>query len=410
MLVCLVGWLVSAACRSSVVEFSDADVQRVLSLAQPRTVPADPTNEVADEPAAVRFGRTLFFDPRLSANGTVACATCHRPDSDWSDGQRLPTATVPDAPVRRHTPSLWNVAYNRWLFWDGRADSLWAQALRPIEDVREMGGSRVAVARLLALDPLLRRSYEEVFGPLPAVDLQAADAKPDLAGQDEESRLAWQAMPAHAQETVNAVFANVGKAIAAFERTIVSGETAFDRFALALGAHGQRQSAEFPIPAQRGLKLFIGKAGCVNCHHGPLLTDHEFHNIGLAGEDGIFSDPGRFDGIREVKDDRFNAIGPYAAKGDGRLPVAFLAERDSAWAEFKTPSLRNVARTAPYMHDGRFETLEAVIAYYSSLNGATVGEADRQHLRPLGLLPDEQADLVAFLNALSDSQAPAPTP
>lgn len=403
----VVCWLLGAACRAGQdtvdVEFTADEVRRVLSMSRPASVPADATNAVADVPAAARLGRTLFFDPRLSASGSVACATCHRPAQDWTDGRPLPQATTGHG-RRRHTPSLWNVAYNRWFFWDGRADSLWSQALKPIEDEREMGGSRGDVARLISTDPLLRQAYESVFGPLPELGTLPAGVKPDEPGRESASSRAWATVAPARQHAVNVVFANVGKAIAAFERTIVSGDTPFDDFARALGT-GTSQRSAYPVEARRGLKLFIGSAGCVNCHHGPLLTDHEFHNIGLADQENIFSDAGRFDGIRTVRSDPFNALGIHADRKPTRSTLAFLAQRETTWAEFKTPSLRNVARTAPYMHDGRFATIKDVVAYYSSLAGAVVGEADRQHLRPLDLLPRQQADLEAFLQTLSDADS-----
>jgi cytochrome c peroxidase len=410
--VLLACWVMSTACRvgqgTADVEFTADDITRVLAMSRPSGIPADVTNAVSDQPAASQLGRTLFFDARLSARGDVSCATCHRPTQDWTDGLPLPQ-TAAGHGRRRHTPSLWNVAYNRWFFWDGRADSLWAQALKPIEDEREMGGSRVAVARLISSDRALRQAYERVFGSLPALGALPPRAKPDEPAQDDASRQAWAALDPARQHAVNVVFANVGKALAAFERTILSGETPFDAFARSLAA-GTSQRSAYPVEAQRGLKLFIGSAGCANCHHGPTFTDHEFHNIGLADEEMIFSDAGRFEGIRAVRADPFNALGRHADRRPTRSTLAFLAERDTTWAEFKTPSLRNVARTAPYMHDGRFATLGEVVAYYSTLSGAVVGEADKQHLRPLGLPPQDQADLTAFLETLSDSVATGPAP
>lgn len=364
----------AAACaREPAVEFQPDEIARIVSLSARRPVPADPTNAAAGNPAAVALGRTLFFDTRLSKDGTMACATCHDPAKHWGDARPLPVG-APDSRAR-HTPTLWNVAYNRWFFWDGRADSLWAQALQPMENPHEMASNRTAIVATLAGDPALRADFEAVFGPLPS--------------------------PATGH-AIDLIFTNIGKAIAAFERTIVTGETPFDRFAAALAA-GAPEAAGYPAAARRGLKLFVGRASCTNCHHGGELTDHEFHNIGLTDAEGIFNDPGRFDGIRQVRADPFNAEGRYAdgRGGDHSLGLRHLSERQDAWGEFKTPSLRNVALTAPYMHDGRFATLADVLDFYSTLRGAVITGADRQHLRPLHLSRAERDDLVAFLTTLS---------
>jgi cytochrome c peroxidase len=370
--------LAAGCAMQPAVSFSSAEIATIVSLSSRAALSIDPGNRVADNADAARLGRTLFFDRRLSRDGTMACATCHDPAKQWGDGRPLPVGAPDYRP--RHTPSLWNVALNRWFFWDGRADSLWAQSLQPLENPSEMNSSRAAVVATIAGDPTLRRDYEAIFGSLPASGAKSSE--------------------------LDRAFANVGKAIAAFERTIVTGDAPFDRFARAL-----RKGAEiptYPAAAQRGLKLFVGRGGCINCHHGGELTDREFHNIGLTDDTGIFNDPGRFDGIRLVRQDPFNAAGPFTdhRAESATFGLRHLAERQEAWGEFKTPTLRNIAKTAPYMHDGRFATLADVLDFYSTLKGAVVTGADRQHLKPLNLDQRERDDLTAFLETLTAEDPP----
>ena len=147
--------------------FEEAAVALILAMGELGDPPPDPTNAVADDPRAARLGQFLFFEQRLSGTGTIACATCHEPGRSWTDGREVAEGL---GTLTRHTPSLWNVAYNRWFFWDGRADSLWSQALSPLEHPDEHGGSRLQYAHLVHGDPELRAAYERVFGPLPELE------------------------------------------------------------------------------------------------------------------------------------------------------------------------------------------------------------------------------------------------
>ena len=244
--------LAATAVADDAVTFTDVEVKRLLQHSPLPLPPPDETNAKADDPQAARLGRTLFFDARLSGSGGLACASCHQPERSWTDG--LPLAHGAGE-GRRHTPSLWNVAYNRWYFWDGRADSLWSQALHPIESPLEMAGSRDAAVRVVRDDARLRGAYEAAFGP-------------------------W--LPGSDPATVTRVFVNLGKALEAFERTLLSRRAPFDVFAEALRA-GDRDGQGALLPAaQRGAKLFVGRANCRLCHTGPTFSDGEFHDIGLA--------------------------------------------------------------------------------------------------------------------------------
>lgn len=387
------------------VTFSDAERERIYDLAAPDGPPTDATNAVADDPAAARLGQFLFFDTRLSSNGEVACASCHAPDKGFGDGLAVSEGV---GTTGRHAPTALNAAYNRWQFWDGRADSLWSQALKPLEAPAEHGTNRLAVAHLVYRDAELKAAYEAVFGAMP--DLADTERFPENArpvgdDPDHPHHQAWQAMAEADLQAVNRVFSNVGKAVAAYEMKLVSLEAPFDRFADALAAGDPSGGDAMTDSQKRGLKLFIGRANCVECHDGAMLTDREFHNLGLAPRAWLDPmDEGRYAGITALKADPFNAAGAFSDAPDGTRAdeVRFLAQNDSSRGQFKTPTLRNVALTAPYMHGGHFETLEEVVRFYDELDESPVQVDQRDEvLVPLELDDAEVADLVAFLEALT---------
>jgi cytochrome c peroxidase len=383
--------LAAAAAADEPVTFTEIEVKRFLQHSPLPPPPANETNARADDPRAAALGQALFFDPRLSKGGTISCATCHQPEKSFTDGRALSKGA---ADGRRHTPSLWNVAYNRWLFWDGRADSLWSQALHPIEDPVEMAGSRDAVLAAVSGDRRLRSAYEAVFGPLPAHG----------ASRPEVSR----------------AFANLGKAIEAYERRLLSRRAPFDVFVEGFRENDAAKQAALSPAARRGLKLFLGRGNCRTCHTGPTFSDGEFHAIALPPATGV-PDPGRLEGIERVVTDEFGAGGAYSDRTDGPRAqnVRYLSRvAPQARGQFKTPTLRNVARTAPYMHDGRLATLPDVLAHYSRLeNRPPAGPHQEAILTPLALSREETSDLLAFLDALTDTsldpalaRPPAPVP
>lgn len=386
-------------------ELTPEEARRVLLHSPLAPPPADPTNRVAGDPAAARLGQSLFFDGRLSSNGRVACATCHDPARGWSNGERRGKGLGTTA---RHVPALWNTAYNRWYFWDGRADTLWAQALQPLEAREEMGGDRLAVVRTLAGDPALSSAYEEVFGPLPDLAALPPRARPVPGEPRHALRLAWESIPAARRDEINRAFANAGKALAAYERRIVSADAPFDAFAAAL-RRGDRRAmrAALSAPARRGLKLFVGRGNCILCHSGPNFTDGEFHNLRLPEDTSQPLDSGRYEGTDKLLADEFNSAGRYS-DDPGQRKVKFLVPSAQSWGQFKTPSLRNVAQTAPYTHDGVFASLEEVMRFYSTLeDAAPMGHHDESILTPLSLDEREIADLVAFLHSLTGEPLPA---
>ncbi len=294
-----------------------------------KALPAVADNPIT--PEKVALGRQLYFEPRLSADNTVSCASCHDPKKGWSNGDATAVG-VDGQRGGRGAPTVLNTAYQQFQFWDGRAGSLEEQALGPIANPIEMNlPIEEAVKRLSAIEGYAKQ-FQEVFG-----------------------------------EPVNRH--NLAKAIAAFERTVLSGNAPYDRFKAGdAGALSEQ--------AQAGMKLFFGKANCSGCHVGPNFTDNGFHNLGVSFHKDD-PDYGR-EGISKLRGDR---------------------------GAFKTPTLREIARTAPYMHDGSLKTLEEVVEYYSQ--GATPNDYLDEEIFELKLSDVQKASIVAFLKeGLSSSDYP----
>lgn len=351
--------------------------QRLLRLGPPGPPPADPTNRWSEDEQAAELGRWLFHEPRLSRDGSVRCASCHRSDHGFADARRLARGLGDGA---RHTQSLLDAAHQRWLTWDGRADSLWSQALHPFQSPMEMGLSPAeVVGRVRAIEPL-RARYERVFGPMP-----------DLSDSDGVMR----------------AFSRIGKAIGAFERRLVTGPAPFDRWLEGLRRGDPSPVEGFPAAAVRGAALFAGRADCVRCHSGPMLSDGEFHMIGVPSADGAApADRGRLEGVERLRRDPFNAAGIFSDDRGGRQAKVTLATQPDpeSWGRFRTPSLRSAASSPPYMHQGQMATLEEVVRFYDTLEGATdLDHHGERVLEPLGLSDGERADLVAFLRGVQGS-------
>jgi cytochrome c peroxidase len=285
----------------------------------------------ADNPqtaAKVALGKQLFFDPRLSRDQSLSCASCHDPEFAFTDGKPV-SHGINDRVGRRSAPTLVNRLFSKEQFWDGRAADLEAQTKMPITDPDEMGSAADKVVQRIRRSDGYRRQFSEVFG-----------------GHE-------------------ITFDQIAEAIAAFERTLLSGDAAFDRFAAG-------DSTAIDLAAMRGVTLFKGKAQCFRCHAGFNFTDESFRNVGVAtGEDD--ADLGRFE-----------VSGAAADRG-----------------AFKTPTLRDVARTAPYFHDGSASTLTEVVDYYD--RGGIQNPNLAPEIKPLHLSAREKADLVAFLESLTGS-------
>jgi len=373
--------------------------------------PPDPTDAVAADSRAATLGQFLFFDRNLSADGRIACTSCHQPDRAFTDGRRLAKGLGIGT---RHTPSLLNVAFNHWYFWDGRAASLWSQALKPLENPLEFGSDRLFVAHAVAADPALRTAYQQLFGPLPPLaDTKRfpPHARPDADPQAPVAK-AWAAMTPADRAAVDRLFSNLGKAIEAYERKLVSGNAPFDRYVDGLRTGNPAEQAAISPAAKRGLKLFVGAAHCDLCHSGPAFSDGQFHNLGLPLLPGEAVDPGRAAGSAAVKADPFNGIGAFsdAPRGAARDQLAFLPPAATQLGAFKTPGLRNIALSAPYMHDGRFASLAQVLDFYARGKAASRGRLVGTREATLALIPalskGQQADLIAFLQTLTGAPLP----
>ena len=365
-----------------------------LSLSSLGAVPADPSNRYADDSAAARLGHQLFFDARLSGTGRVSCASCHVPEQEFQDG--LPLANGVGTTNRRTMPVA-GTAHSPWQFWDGRADSQWGQALGPLESAVEHGGDRTQYAHHIAAQ--YRQQYEAVFGRLP--DLAGL---PRHAGPvSDTGRAALRArMPAARRDEISRVYANIGKAIAAYERRIGFAPSRFDRYVDAeLRGRAHTTESAFTRDEEAGLRLFMGKASCINCHNGALFTDNSFHNTGVAAPRASLPvDSGRAAGVRQAVGGEFNCTSRYSdAKPEDCQELRFaVTEGQELVRAFKTPSLRNVADRAPYMHAGQIPTLAAVVSHYNEAPRAPFGHSE---LKALGLSGEEMRQLEAFLRTLS---------
>jgi cytochrome c peroxidase len=345
----------------------------------------DPSNRASGRREAIDLGARLFLDPRLSGSGKLACATCHIPERAWTDGRSLGVGVEE---VDRNTPSVMNARFNRWFGWDGAGDSLWAQSIRPMLDAREMAANEVHVANLMRDDAELACRYRRAYGaPLPADDER--------------------------------VLVDVAKALAAFQETIVTARTPFDDFRDAIARGDAKAAAEYPRAAQRGAKIFVGKGRCNLCHLGPGFTHGEFHEIGItvAKKSGGM-DWGRYEGIKLLEASRYNLLGIYNddPKRSTAIFTQHVALTPMTLEQFRVPALRNVALTAPYMHNGRLATLRDVVKHYATLDPSTLHVAhvylggddwelavpqDRL-LQSIRLAEPEIDDVVAFLETLTE--------
>ena len=370
-----VGLVVATAPAVAEVAFTPAERAAILRHGPwPLKTRPDPSNRVSGKAAAIRFGRLLFFSRAISRDRQGSCAACHQPARAFTDGR---ARGLGRAPVDRNTPPLFNLRLNRWFGWAGQTDSLWAQSIRPILDKRELAMTPDLLTGRIILDPALAQGYRQAFGA------PAATHKPAV------------------------VLVNVAKALAAFQETLVSGRTPFDRFRDALVKNDRAGVAAYPDAAKRGLKLFVGRGQCAVCHFGPNFTNGEFHNIGvvhfIGRGKGQRVDPGRYGGIRNLRRIPYNLLGKW--NDDPTRSTAGFTRRVTLhprnWGEFRVPSLRQVALTAPYMHNGSLKTLEAVVRHYSKIPEDRLHQGRGRLLKPLNLSEQEIAGLVAFLKTLT---------
>jgi cytochrome c peroxidase len=340
-----------AAAAQALLDWTPVERQRIAAHGPwPPDVPPDRSNALEGRSAAIELGRRLFGDPALSADGQTSCASCHDPATAFQDNRRTPKYGT------RNTPTLLDVAQQRWFGWDGGNDSLWAASLKPMLQATEMG---------------------------PA---EPQDASPDLV--------------------------KLAKALAAYQATLVSPRTPFDDFRDALARGDLRVAARYPLGAQRGLRLFIGEGRCTVCHSGPRFSNGEFADIGVPfflKEGGV--DGGRHAGLKALAASPHTRLGPFNDAGAARdlraVTTRHLRTEPRHFGEFRVPGLRQLAHTAPYLHDGSAPTLAAVVRHYSELNEERLHADGERILRPLRLSPQQAADLEAFLASLSASASPS---
>jgi cytochrome c peroxidase len=369
-----------------------------LSLTSLEPLAPDPSNRFGDDPRAAALGEALFFDKRLSGNGKVSCATCHVPAKDFQDGTPLGHGVGTTA---RRTMPIAGTAHNAWYFWDGRASSQWEQALGPLESDVEHGGTRTEYAHVIAEH--YRGAYEATFGALPALTSLPRRAGPVA---DSTARASWERIAPAQREEISRVYANIGKAIAAYERRIEPTASRFDRYVDAeLAGRIHDSSSALNPDEEAGLRLFIGKANCSNCHNGALLTDQHFHNTGIPlPRITSASDSGRATGVRRALAGEFSCTSRHSdATPDDCEELRFAVTDGSELVRaYKTPSLRNVASHAPYLHAGQFATLDDLLAHYNRAPAAPFGKSE---LKPLHLSPIELRQLSAFLGTLTTPAA-----
>ena len=347
--------------------FSEHEWSIVQSLSPAVFVP-DPTNAFEQNENATMLGQAIFFDKRFSSNKEVSCATCHTPEKYFTDG--IPTA-VGTGQSTRNSPTVLNAAHQRWFFWDGRTDTLWGQPIQTIEHPAEMNFPREEIISTIAQDKKLASSWVETFGVLDVKD-------------------------------VNGNAAKVAKALASYITKLDASHAPFDDFVA--GDNDAISSS-----AQRGLQFFIGDGGCLRCHFGPWFSDGAFHSVGIGPLDGgALKDAGRADAIEKLQSAQFTAGSEHSDDPNGiRATISkHIAKRREDWGSFRTPSLRNVAKTQPYMHAGQLATLEDVVEHYSTLENFVSADHHRETiLEPLNLSEQQKLDLVAFLESLT---APLP--
>lgn len=333
-------------------------------------LPPDPSNAVADDLRAAEFGHRLFFDPRLSANSSISCATCHQPQRGFTDG--LPRGVALGL-TQRNTASIVASAYSPWLYWDGRKDSQWSQALEPLEAPMEHGSNREQIVGLVASDDDYSARYRTLFGTAPSLQTR---------------------------NDIDRAFANIGKAIAAYERLLLPGESRFDRYAAHLRAGGDYWQQDILEPDElRGLRLFIGAARCTECHNGPLFTNNEFHNTGQLSAAGELPDRARIDGVRIVVQDPFNCRGEFSDASPGQCAeLEFVRTGPELIGATRTPSLRNLVQSMPFQSHGQTASLAEVLEHYRDAPPAMIGHNEA---KALSLSDADLERLEAFLGTLA---------
>jgi cytochrome c peroxidase len=330
----------------------------------------DASNRVETQTIVAQWGASLFFDRRLSGNGQLSCASCHQPNRAFQDGL---TTAVGRLNGIRNTPSLLDGAQARWLGWGGTHDSLWSASLTPLLTEGEMHQTVRSLSQRLRDTPELANGYRAAFQQEPPAD---------------DATLA----------------VDVAKALAAYQATLVSPRNTFDNFRDALARGDTQAAATYPLPAQRGLRLFIGEGRCTVCHAGPRFSNGEFGDIGIPFFVPGGVDAGRYYGLQQLLRSDYNRLGRFndaGAQDPRAVGTRHVILEPRHFGEFKVPGLRQLTQTAPYMHNGSLPSIEAVVQHYSEFNEDRLHADGERILRPLHLSAEQAADLAAFLRSLS---------
>ena len=404
--------------------FTTTEWMTVQGMSPLPALPDDPTNKYANNEAAAAFGRKFFWEKRYSGainvaddgmngglgalgeTGKVSCGSCHLPTYGWADNRSKPNnVSIGANRSVRNSPSLLNVGFYDWYTWAGRLDSLWAQGASAPESP-DLAGNRCGIAHMLF--NFYRSEYDAIFDDdLPAaLDPAAPDAarfpaacKPKAAGAADGP---WEMMAAADRVAIQRVMSNVGKSIAAYERKLVSQNSAFDKY---VAGDVSAMSAS----AKRGLKVFIGQGFCVQCHTGPHFTDQKFHNLGVpqTGANVPMTDTGRFDDLPKALANAYNMTSQFSDSVDtGMTKHMGVAAVETDKGAFRSKNLRSVALTAPFEHNGVFATLREVIDFYDQGGGTTPYTKDEK-IKPLNLTEQQKEDLVAFLESLTGEPVPS---
>lgn len=353
------------------VLLTEGEIAQTLSHGPwPPEFDVDPSNKVSGNRDAIKLGEAFFADPILSKNGEMSCQSCHDPATGFSDA--LPRA-VGKKILDRNTPSLMNLRSHRWFGWAGGSDNIWAQSIAPILHEDEMGHDRNSLKDAIS-DSSYKTAYDDLFGPI-------------------------------TQHDGNEVLVNLSKALAAYQETLVTGQTSFDRFRNALEAGNIEAASEYSAAAQRGLQLFLGRGNCAFCHSGPAFTNGEFHDAGVPyfiTETRV--DEGRYGGLKALKQSPYTLAGEFSDDPDksGSWAVNQVRFEHSDFGTFRVPGLRGALHSAPYMHNGSLSDLAAVVDHYDMINMERLHVDGEAILQPLGLSEREKEDLVTFLESLSD--------
>jgi cytochrome c peroxidase len=384
-------------------------------------VPADPTNQYADNAQARLLGQRFFFDKAFSGplgmnsdlgmtgeTGRVACSSCHLGEQ-MEDHRSMPAEVSRGTGVHaRNAPALVNASFYVWTNWAGRFSAQWELPLPVSESGVIMNGNRLAIAHRIAAR--YKTEYEAIFGTLDAELGTTTSTRFPVSGKPKPvtdpptADGPWELMQAADRTIVMRVWVNFGKALHAYMRQLVSRNAPFDQW---VGGDCDAMSDS----AQRGALLFVGKAGCTSCHSGPHFSDDGFHNLGVVQGVPPNADQGRFaDGASLLTAAVNSANATWSDNptvGAARLAGLTNPMPDSSRGTFRTPNLRGVSETAPFMHSGQLATLEDVVAFYNAGGGTPVTGTKDTAMVPLNLTAGESADLVAFLRTLSGAAVPA---